>query len=40
MYFHGGQGSGNYFASTRDIDLHNEEQQQYWHENFDSIPEG
>ncbi|XP_062860161.1 reelin [Trichomycterus rosablanca] len=40
MYFHGGEGLGHSFASTRDIDLHNEEEQHYWQEDFESPPDG
>uniref|UniRef100_A0AAR2ITR7 Reelin n=1 Tax=Pygocentrus nattereri TaxID=42514 RepID=A0AAR2ITR7_PYGNA len=40
LYFHGGEGVGHSFASTRDIDLHREEGQSYWEENFESPPSG
>uniref|UniRef100_A0A8B9J9J5 Reelin n=1 Tax=Astyanax mexicanus TaxID=7994 RepID=A0A8B9J9J5_ASTMX len=40
LYFHGGEGVGHSFASTRDIDLHREEGQSYWEEDFESPPKG
>ena len=38
LYFHGGEGLGHTFASTRDIDLHREEGRSYWEEDFESAP--
>ncbi|XP_064807239.1 reelin-like isoform X2 [Oncorhynchus masou masou] len=40
LYFHGNneEGVGHTFASTRDIDLHREEGQSYWEEDFESLP--
>lgn len=38
LYFHGGEGVGQSFASTRDIDLHREEGRSYWEEDFESLP--
>lgn len=38
LYFHGGEGAGHSFASTRDIDLHREEGRSYWEEDFESPP--
>ncbi|XP_058243950.1 reelin isoform X2 [Hemibagrus wyckioides] len=40
MYFHGGNGVGHSYASTRDIDLHREEGHHYWEEDFESPPNG
>uniref|UniRef100_A0A0S7F0R3 Reelin n=1 Tax=Poeciliopsis prolifica TaxID=188132 RepID=A0A0S7F0R3_9TELE len=38
LYFHGGEGVGRSFASTRDIDLHREEGRSYWEEDFETPP--
>ncbi|XP_068578627.1 reelin-like isoform X1 [Cebidichthys violaceus] len=38
LYFHGGEGVGHSFATTRDIDLHREEGRSYWEEDFESPP--
>lgn len=38
LYFHGGEGVGHNFATTRDIDLHREEGRSYWEEDFESPP--
>lgn len=38
LYFHGGEGVGQSFTSTRDIDLHREEGRSYWEEDFESSP--
>lgn len=38
LYFHGGDGVSQSFASTRDIDLHREEGRSYWEEDFESSP--
>ncbi|KAF3855008.1 hypothetical protein F7725_023063 [Dissostichus mawsoni] len=38
LYFHGGEGVGHSFASTKDIDLHREEGRSYWEEDFESPP--
>uniref|UniRef100_W5NEI9 Reelin n=1 Tax=Lepisosteus oculatus TaxID=7918 RepID=W5NEI9_LEPOC len=40
LYFHGAEGTGISFASTRDIDLHRQEGQSYWEEEFESLPTG
>lgn len=40
MYFHGGEGAGHSFASSRDVDLHREEGRTYWEEEFESPPAG
>uniref|UniRef100_A0A3B3X817 Reelin n=1 Tax=Poecilia mexicana TaxID=48701 RepID=A0A3B3X817_9TELE len=38
LYFHGGEGVGRSFSSTRDIDLHREEGRSYWEEDFETPP--
>uniref|UniRef100_A0A3Q3J4K3 Reelin n=1 Tax=Monopterus albus TaxID=43700 RepID=A0A3Q3J4K3_MONAL len=38
LYFHGGEGVGHSFASTRDVDLHREEGRSYWEEDFEGPP--
>lgn len=38
LYFHGGDGVTQNFASTRDVDLHREEGRSYWEEDFESSP--
>ncbi|KAI4895212.1 hypothetical protein NFI96_018500 [Prochilodus magdalenae] len=40
LYFHGEEGVEHNFATTRDIDLHREEGQSYWEENFESPNSG
>ncbi|XP_039625794.1 reelin isoform X1 [Polypterus senegalus] len=40
MYFHGTEGSGFSFASTRDVDLSREEGHTSWREDFEASPEG
>ncbi|XP_072551813.1 reelin-like isoform X2 [Salminus brasiliensis] len=40
LYFHGGEAVGHSFASTRGIDLHREEGQSYWEEDFESPSKG
>lgn len=40
MYFHGEEGVGHSYASTRDIDLHREDGHRYWEEDFENPPNG
>ncbi|KAM9481369.1 reelin [Clarias gariepinus] len=40
LYFHGGEGVGQSYASTHEIDIHREEGTHYWEENFERPPNG